>query len=77
MKIDKRFRSITKALSWRTFATMTTFIISYFVTGRISFAISISVIEVFSKLILYYFHERVWQFIDLGQSIPIEEINQE
>jgi len=70
MKTDKKIRSIIKALSWRFWATITTFIISYFVTGNVIFAASISLIEVVSKLILYYFHERIWQFVHLWQVKP-------
>ncbi|MGD9107950.1 MAG: DUF2061 domain-containing protein [Gammaproteobacteria bacterium] len=65
--IDKRLRSITKALSWRILATMTTFAISFFVTRSVVFATSISMIEVVAKIILYYFHERAWQFFDFWQ----------
>lgn len=63
---ESHFRSILKALSWRVFATATTFIIVYLVTGKISFATSIAGIEVISKMIIYYFHERVWQLIPRG-----------
>ncbi len=70
MNTDKKFRSVIKALSWRFFATSTTFIISYFVTGSVGFAASISGIEIFAKILLYYLHERVWQFIDWRQEMP-------
>ena len=58
-KEDKK-RSLLKALSWRCLATATTFIISFIVTGSFAFAASIGVLEVISKIILYYFHERAW-----------------
>jgi uncharacterized membrane protein len=31
------------------------------VTGELVMALSIGSVEVFSKIILYYFHERVWE----------------
>lgn len=55
-----RLRSIYKTCSWRVLATTDTFIISYFIIGKFSFAAAIASIEVFTKMILYYLHERAW-----------------
>ncbi|WP_340063583.1 DUF2061 domain-containing protein [Ascidiimonas aurantiaca] len=52
--------SVLKALSWRIIGTLDTMIISYFLTGDIKIAFGIGSIEVISKMILYYFHERAW-----------------
>jgi uncharacterized membrane protein len=70
MKTDKKLRSICKALSWRTLATMATFIISFLVTHNVHFAFSISIVEVISKLFLYYIHERLWQYLNIWQYRP-------
>jgi uncharacterized membrane protein len=59
--VDSNAKSIMKAISWRMLGTIDTIVISYFITGQISLAISIGSIEVLSKMILYYFHERVWE----------------
>lgn len=59
---DSHSRSVLKAVSWRVLATFTTIIISYFVTHKLSYALSIGSIEVVAKLFLYYGHERLWQF---------------
>ena len=64
---EKRKRSICKAISWRLTATVTTFIVTYAITGKLSFAISISSIEVGAKMALYYFHERVWDKSKFGR----------
>ena len=58
MKIHKRH--IIKSLSWRLIGTLDTFILSYVITGSFSFGFSISGFDFFSKLLLYYFHERIW-----------------
>jgi len=42
-------------------------VISYFITGKLALALSIGGIEVFSKMILYFFHERTWNKISLGR----------
>ena len=58
-----KIRSIYKTISWRILATTDTFIISYFITGFISWALSIASIEVFTKMFLYYGHERAWHHV--------------
>lgn len=58
---DKHFKSILKSISWRMVGTIDTMVIAYFVTGQLKMAISIGSIEVVSKIILYYFHERAWE----------------
>jgi uncharacterized membrane protein len=64
---EKAYRTAIKTTSWRFFATIDTFIISYLITGSLVMASSIGVIEVFTKLFLYYVHERVWNRISFGR----------
>jgi uncharacterized membrane protein len=59
-------RSFIKAVSWRAVGTIDTFIISYFVTGKISLASGIASIEVVTKILIYYFHERLWAVVPWG-----------
>jgi uncharacterized membrane protein len=63
---ESHLRSILKTLSWRILATMTTMIIAYFITGTLELALKIGFIEVFAKMIMYYFHERIWQIAPRG-----------
>jgi uncharacterized membrane protein len=60
-------RSFAKAVSWRILGSIDTFVISYFVTGRLVFAASIASVETFTKIILFYFHERVWALAPWGR----------
>lgn len=62
-RADKPIKSIMKSVSWRIVGTIDTMIISYFITGRVTLAISIGSVEVITKTILYYFHERLWAHI--------------
>lgn len=62
---DTHLRSIIKALSWRIFATITTILIVFAFTRKIVLSLGIGAVEVVVKLILYYFHERVWTAIPL------------
>ncbi|WP_264559560.1 DUF2061 domain-containing protein [Flavobacterium sp. N2270] len=52
--------SALKAVTWRIVGTIDTTIISYIMTGSFKIAFSIGSFEVFTKMILYFFHERIW-----------------
>lgn len=59
-KGDSNLKSLAKTISWRLVGTIDTIIVSYFITGETAMALSIGSVEVVSKMILYYLHERVW-----------------
>ena len=65
---DKHYRSLVKAVSWRLTGSMDTMIISYLITGKIKWALTISGVEFFTKIMLYYAHERIWEKIPLGRA---------
>ena len=67
MAADKHYRSLVKALSWRVTGTVDTSIISFLMTGQAKWALSIGFIELFTKVFLYYAHERVWNNISFGR----------
>ena len=58
MKLSKRH--IAKTVSWRVIGTTDTLILSWFISGNLSIGISVGLVELFSKMILYYFHEQFW-----------------
>lgn len=60
-------RSFAKAVSWRVLGSIDTFLISWIVTGHPVVAATISAIEVFTKILLFYGHERVWGLIRWGR----------
>ncbi|HEY5593075.1 MAG TPA: DUF2061 domain-containing protein [Paludibacter sp.] len=64
---DKNYRSLLKSISWRVTGTIDTFVISFLITGKVHLALSISGVEVLTKITLYYFHERVWNKISIGR----------
>ena len=63
---ERHGRSFMKAVSWRTVGTIDTFLISFFVTGKVSLAGSIAAVEVVTKIMIYYLHERVWAVVPWG-----------
>ena len=58
-----------KTISWRVIATTTTFIISGLVLsdGFGEIALYIALIELFTKFVLYYLHEKLWLKLPLGR----------
>lgn len=67
MITESRKRSLFKTISWRVVASIDTFLISWLISGKISIGISIATLEVVTKLIIYYFHERAWDKIKWGK----------
>ena len=59
-------RTATKTTTWRVLASLDTMVLAYIFTGNIATAISIGGFEVITKLILYYFHERIWSTLPFG-----------
>jgi uncharacterized membrane protein len=53
-------RHIAKTISWRIIGTIDTVIISGIITGSWGVGLAIGGIEVISKMVLYYIHERAW-----------------
>ena len=61
MKIDvDKKRHILKTISWRILGTTDTILLAWIITGDIKTGASIGIIELFSKMLLYYAHERFW-----------------
>lgn len=69
---DKHYRSIIKAISWRTVGTIDTIVVSFFITGNLVMAVSIGSVEVLTKMVLYYFHERAWDKTNFGRIKVVE-----
>ena len=65
--VEKPYRSAVKAISWRATGTIDTIVISFLITGRLRWALSIGFVELFTKVTLYYLHERVWNRISFGR----------
>jgi len=61
-------KTLFKTISWRVIATTMTFVISGTVLKAFDeIALYIALIELFTKFVLYYFHERLWLKIPLGK----------
>ena len=61
-------RTLYKTMSWRVLATFTTFMIAdEILNTNNNTALYIAGIEVFTKTLLYYMHERLWLILPLGK----------
>jgi len=68
MATDKHYRSLAKAISWRVTGTVDTIVISFLVTGQVKLAFTIGFVELFTKVALYYVHERAWNKLSFGRA---------
>ena len=59
-------RHLLKTLTWRLVASTDTMVIAWFLTGSFKTGASLVSIEVVTKMILYYLHERAWFHSSLG-----------
>lgn len=62
-------RSLAKSVSWRVWGTIDTTILSFFISGNIHFALTIGTLEVFTKILFFFVHERIWAQIKWGRKI--------
>ncbi len=60
------WRSTIKTATWRIIASLDTTLLAWIFTGNLGTAVSIGGLEVITKLILYFFHERAWSRIQYG-----------
>lgn len=64
---DSNLRSFVKGVTWRITGTIDTMVMAFIVTGHIENAVKIGLTEVFTKVGLYYLHERLWNIIRFGR----------
>ncbi len=64
---EKPLRSFVKSISWRVIGTLDTVLISWLITGTLSIAFAIGSVEMITKMVLYFFHERLWNVIKWGK----------
>jgi uncharacterized membrane protein len=63
LRPDSHGRSLAKAVSWRAVGTIDTFLWSWLITGHPVAAGAIASLETFTKILLFYLHERLWRLV--------------
>ena len=66
MKVTKS-RSFVKALSYRIWGTISSFIVAYLITKNATISGAIAFWETVVKIFIYYAHERGWNYIQWGR----------
>ena len=62
-----RKRHILKTITWRIIGTLDTMVLSWIITGNWKWGVAIGGVELITKMVLYYFHERAWyKFSNFG-----------
>lgn len=63
-------RHLAKAITWRLVGTLDTMLLGWLISGDIKVGASIGLLELVTKMILYYVHERAWYKSDFGVDKP-------
>ena len=62
---DSKKKSILKTISWRIIAIITSMIVAYIFTKSFIVSIGLVLTANIISMIIYYFHERIWNNIKL------------
>lgn len=61
-----RTRSAVKSILWRAICILVSVITSYLLTGKWDIAVAIGLVYNVINIVLYYFHERIWNRVKWG-----------
>lgn len=59
-------RHILKTITWRIIGTMDTMLLAWLITGNPLTGLKIGMAEVITKMLLYFFHEKIWHRSSFG-----------
>ena len=59
-------RHVMKTITWRLVGTIDTILIVWVISGNPLIGLKIGSVEIITKMILYYLHERVWYRTNFG-----------
>ena len=62
-------RHLLKTFSWRAIGTLDTILLGLLITGNPLTGLKIGGAEVFSKMLLYFWHEKLWYKINFGLNL--------
>ena len=63
---ESRKRHLFKTVSWRVVGTLDTVVIAWVISGNPFTGLQIGGVEVLTKMLLYYLHERAWYRLNFG-----------
>jgi len=59
-------RHLAKTITWRLIGTLDTIVISWIISGNPIIGLKVGFVEVFTKMLLYFLHERIWYKTKFG-----------
>ncbi len=59
-------RHVMKTITWRLLGTIDTIVISWLIVGDPFIGLTIGLVEIITKMVLYFLHERLWYKSDYG-----------
>ena len=65
--MESHFRSIVKAVSYRIWGSLVTFLVAWLFTANFRLAAGIGVLDTVLKIGAFYGHERLWNNINIGR----------
>lgn len=63
---NSKKRHLAKTVTWRVIGTLDTMTLAWLISGDAMIGLQIGAAEVITKMLLYYFHERLWYRSDYG-----------
>ena len=69
LNVDKEttnWRHIAKTVSWRVVGTIDTMVLAWIISGDPMVGLKVGLVEVITKMLLYYLHEKVWYRSNYG-----------
>jgi len=74
MMFASKSRSLLKTISWRIVGTLDTMALGWIITGSPLVGLKIGGLELITKFVLYYFHERAWVTCKYGIDKNVKEV---
>ncbi len=65
---EHSYRSLAKAISYRTVISAELFVVAYLLSGSVDSALQLTGWTALVSTVIYYFHERVWAHISWGRT---------
>jgi uncharacterized membrane protein len=72
--VDSHARAVAKGVTWRVIGTLDTFLWSWLITHEPIKAGAIASAEVFTKIALFYLHERVWRLLKFAPNSHLRSL---
>lgn len=73
--LEKWTRSLSKTVTWRVLITISNFVIPFIVTGNLLISLSFLTLATLLNMVLYWAHERAWNYLQWGKQMRQEVIS--